>query len=56
LLGDHVSERPPLLPGYKGIGAEFVADVDKGVGKGWTLKRLVSELILFCGADEAKKL
>ena len=55
-LGDHASERLPLPPGFKGIGAEFVADVDKGVGKGWTPKRIVSELILLCGADEAKKL
>jgi len=55
-LGDHASERLPLPPGFKGIGAEFVADVDTGVGKGWTPKRIVAELIISCGANEAKKL
>jgi hypothetical protein len=56
-LGDRASERLPLPPGFKGIGAEFAADVDKGVGKDWKPKRIVSELILFlCGADESKKL
>jgi hypothetical protein len=56
LFGDHASKRLPLPSGFKGIDAEFVAEVDKGVDKGWTIKRIVSELILLCSADEAKKL
>jgi hypothetical protein len=41
-LGDHASERLPLPSGFKGIDAEFAADVDKGVDKGWTPKWIVS--------------
>jgi len=56
LVGDHALERLPLPPGFKGISAEFVTDVDTGLAKGWTPKRIVSQLIIACGANEAKKL
>lgn len=55
-LGNHSSARILLPPSFKGISAEFTDDIDMGVRKGWPPNRIVSELILACGADEEKKL
>lgn len=51
----HTQERASLSKHFQGISAEFADMVDKLIGQGYVTSRVRAELIISCGADEAKK-
>ena len=52
----HTQERAALPKHFQGISAEFADMVDKLIGQGYVTSRVHTELIISCGADEAKKM